>query len=131
MKMSREEMKTLELEYVEKDGLYYPLLSFDSVESEADLVGVGKYGTLWLEQMREHYPYQYKLMRLGGELRQAALQVNKEMYDCIEQIEEEQFRKHYTNESRGFMETLRLRNQIRMMAEESAIEEIIKCSQKL
>ncbi len=43
-------MGKMEIPYVEKDGVLYPLLT---VPADIELSAVGKYGLLWLSYMKE------------------------------------------------------------------------------
>ena len=44
----------LGVQYEEKDGIFYPLIS-----AEEEQIDVGKYGYLWMEYMKLEYPQRY------------------------------------------------------------------------
>ena len=56
-------MGKMEIPYVEKDGVLYPLLT---VPADIELSAVGKYGLLWLSYMKENHKGRFRtLTRLG------------------------------------------------------------------
>ena len=116
----------LGVEYKKVEGILYPLSSVD--EAELNLTDIGKYGRMWLKYMEENEPSEYLHMARMGLLRKYAESVNEEAYERLGNIEEEWFKKHMTGKKKTFMEQLHLRDQVRMMAEEIVINEIVfKC----
>lgn len=70
----REEMKVaatptiaekLEIEYKEKDGLYYPFWTMSGTD---DLATLGKYGHRWMRMLMEHNRYLYNQYFMNGTL---------------------------------------------------------------
>lgn len=70
----REEMKVaatptiaekLEIEYKEKDGLYYPFWEMSDMDGIASL---GKYGYRWMRMLMEHNRYLYNQYFMDGTL---------------------------------------------------------------
>ena len=47
-------LEQLGIEYEEKDGIYYPLLSVN--QEHSTLLSVGKYGDMWVHFMEEENP---------------------------------------------------------------------------
>jgi len=53
----------LDVQYEERDGIFYPLLSTERSEN----VDVGKYGHLWMNYIKEEFPVRYNsLLRFGN-----------------------------------------------------------------
>ena len=56
-------MGRMDIPYVEKDGILYPLLT---IPADMKLSAVGKYGLLWLSYMKENHKGRLQtLTRLG------------------------------------------------------------------
>lgn len=73
-------------------------------------------------------PSEYRHMARMGQLRKQAEAVNEEAYERLDNIEAALLKKHVTGKKKTFMEQLHLRNQVRAMAEEIVINEIVfKC----
>lgn len=111
------------IEYEEKDGILYPLLSADD-ESEA-LKSVGKYGLMWMEFMKTEYPDRYRHLVRFGKIKKIANDVNEQANELSDVLQEKYLRKHKNQLSGTFMERVRLRNQARMMAEEIVFNEVV------
>ena len=113
----------LGIEYVEIDGIFYPDIA---APTEAEqIVGVGKYGAIWIKHMEESYPQRYRsLVRFGG-LKERAIQVNETAYELLEDIEVRFLRSHKPRNPNSFMEQLYLRNQARVMAEEVVLHDVV------
>lgn len=111
----------LGIEYKECDGLFYPVLS---VENEVAMPYAGKYGDMWIQYMKENYPERYgNLVRLGR-IYEKATEINEEAYELLDGIEERYLKKHMSSNS--FVEMYRLRVQVRMMAEEAVLEQLVR-----
>lgn len=111
----------LGIEYEERDGLLYPLLSVNL--HTAEITKAGKYGRMWMNFMKENYPQRYRTLQRFGKLSELAEMVNEEAYEFMDAAEEKYLRKHKAGNS--FMEQLHLRNQIRMVTEETVLQEIV------
>lgn len=111
------------IEYEEKDGILYPLLSVDD-DSEA-LKSVGKYGLMWMEFMKTEYPDRYRHLVRFGKIKKIANDVNEQANELSDVLQEKYLRKHKNQLSGTFMERVRLRNQARMMAEEIVFNELV------
>lgn len=111
------------IEYEEKDGILYPLLSVDD-DSEA-LKSVGKYGLMWMEFMKKEYPDRYRHLVRFGKIKKIANDVNEQANELSDVLQEKYLRKHKNQLSGTFMERVRLRNQARMMAEEIVLNEVV------
>ena len=56
--MSEETLfEKLGVKYIEKDGIFYPLITLGGEEKNID---VGKYGHMWIDYIRTEYPQRYK-----------------------------------------------------------------------
>lgn len=111
------------IEYEEKDGILYPLLSVDD-DSEA-LKSVGKYGLMWMEFMKTEYPDRYRHLVRFGKIKKIANDVNEQANEQSDVLQEKYLRKHKNQLSGTFMERVRLRNQAKMMAEEIVLNEVV------
>lgn len=113
----------LGVEYKECDGLLYPVLS---VENEEPNLPVGKYGDMWIQYMEENHPERYRNLVRFGRLHKMAAEVNEEAYELLDSIEERHLKKHKDSIGNSFMESYRLRMQLRMMAEETVMEQAVR-----
>ena len=114
----------LGVQYREKDGILYPLISVEIKEENAD---IGKYGRLWLEYIQSEYPQRYRSLVRFGELNSKAIEVNEVAYELLEDIENEWLMKHKPKNKNSFMEMYRLRTQARMVAEEVVLHDVVNC----
>ena len=53
-------MGKINIPYVEKDGILYPLLT---IPTDMKLSAVGKYGLLWLSYMKENHKGRFRVVR--------------------------------------------------------------------
>lgn len=114
----------LGIEYKERDGLLYPVLS---VEDEADVkISVGKYGRMWMAFMECSHPDRYRSLVRFGRLHERAVQVNEEAYELLDYIERKRLKKHKPDNPNSFEEMYRLRMQARMMAEEVVLSQVVR-----
>ena len=64
--MSEETLfEKLGVKYIEKDGIFYPLITLGGEENSAD---VGKYGRMWMDYIQKEYPQRYRSLVRFGEL---------------------------------------------------------------
>lgn len=114
----------LEIEYIERDGVFYPVLS---VEDEVDVkISVGKYGRMWMAFMECSHPDRYRCLVRFGRLRERAVQVNEEAYELLDCIEKRWLKKHKPVNQNSFAEMYRLRMQARLMAEEVVLTQVVR-----
>ncbi len=114
----------LGIEYIERDGLFYPVLS---VEDEADVkASVGKYGRMWMAFMECIHPDRYRSLVRFGRLHEKAVQVNEEAYELLDCIERKWLEKHKPGNKNSFAEMYRLRMQARLTAEEVVLEQVVR-----
>ncbi|KAB1438503.1 TnpV protein [Candidatus Galacturonibacter soehngenii] len=114
----------LGVQYQEKDGIHYPLLSVSS--EECQLANVGKYGRMWIGFLKEAYAERYRSLVRFGKLYDKASEINEEAYELLENIETVWLEKNKPKDPNSFMEQLHLRNQARMMAEEIVLREVVR-----
>ena len=81
----------LGVKYIEKDGIFYPLITLGGEEKNID---VGKYGHMWIDYIRTEYPQRYKSLVWFGELHDKAAEVNEVAYELLEEIEKEWLSEH-------------------------------------
>lgn len=110
--------------YREKDGIFYPLITVEIKEEDAD---IGKYGRLWMEYIQLEYPQRYRSLVRFGELYSKAEEVNEVAYELLEDIENEWLMKHRPKDKNSFMEIYRLRTQARLVAEEVVLHDVVNC----
>lgn len=111
----------LEIQYVEKEGLFYPSLSFET----ADHVEVGKFGHMWMEHVRISYPVRYRSLVRFGELQTKAAEVEECAHELLEDIERAWLREHKPKDCHSFVEMLQIREEARMIAEEMVLHDVI------
>ena len=64
--MSEETLfEKLGVKYIEKDGIFYPLITLGGEENSTD---VGKYGRMWMDYIQKEYPQRYRSLVRFGEL---------------------------------------------------------------
>ena len=112
----------LGIEYEERDGIFYPLISSGT---EVLNIDVGKYGRMWIRYMKSEYPIRYRSLVRFAELDTKALDVNEYAYKFLEDIENSWLRNHKPKNSNSFVEMYHLRMQARMIAEEVVLHEIV------
>lgn len=110
--------------YREKDGIFYPLITVEIKEEDAD---IGKYGRLWMKYIQSEYPQRYKSLVRFGELISKAIEVNEVAYELLEDIENEWLKKHKPKNKNSFTEMYRLRTQARLVAEEVVLHDVVNC----
>lgn len=85
--MSEETLfEKLGVKYIEKDGIFYPLITLGGEENSTD---VGKYGRMWMDYIQKEYPQRYRSLVRFGELHDKATEVNKVAHELLEDIENE------------------------------------------
>lgn len=114
----------LGVQYREKDGILYPLITVEIKEEDAD---IGKYGRLWMKYIQSEYPQRYRSLVRFGELHNKAVEVNEVAYELLEDIENEWLKKHKPKNKNSFMELYRLRTQARLVAEEVVLHDVVNC----
>ena len=73
--MSEETLfEKLGVKYIEKDGIFYPLITLGGEENSTD---VGKYGRMWMDYIQNEYPQRYRSLVRFGELHDKATEVNE------------------------------------------------------
>ena len=110
----------LGIAYEERDGLLYPVVSM-----ETESVNLGKYGLFWMEYIKENAPDRYKSLLRFGRLQQKASEVNDEAYEMLEMIEGKYLEKHKPVNPTSTIEMWKLREQARMVAEETVLSAIV------
>lgn len=98
----------LGVKYIEKDGIFYPLIALCCEEKSTD---VGKYGHMWIDYIRTEYPQRYKSLVRFDELHDKAAEVNEVAYELLEEIEKEWLSEHKPKQANSFVEMYRLRTQ--------------------
>lgn len=114
----------LGIEYMERDGVFYPVLS---VEDEADVkISVGKYGRMWMAFMECSHPDRYHSLVRFGRLHERAVHVNEEAYELLDYIEKKWLKKHKPGNQNSFAEMYHLRMQTRLTAEEVVHAQVVR-----
>ena len=123
--MSEETLfEKLGVKYIEKDGIFYPLIALCGEEKNTD---VGKYGHMWINYIWTECPQRYRSLVRFGELHDKAAEVIEVAYELLEDIENEWLRKHKPKQSNSFVEMYLLRTQARMIAEEVVLHDVVNC----
>ena len=110
----------LGVQYEEKDGIFYPLIS-----AEEEQIDVGKYGHLWMVYMKLEYPQRYLSLKRCCRLREKAAEINEEAYKLLDNITDRYLQSHNPKNPTSAMEMWRIREQAKMMAEEMILAEIV------
>lgn len=108
--------------YVERDGIFYPCVTFSE---DVPIGKVGKYGLMWLTYMKENHDYRYRHLVRMGELNAIAIEVDEEANAMADTIIEKYLREHIAKDTSSTMEMWRLREQARMVAEEVVLVDVI------
>jgi len=116
-------LEKLEIEYAERDGIFYPVLSVGTEENLQSTIG--KYGRMWVAFMKNDHPDRYRSLVRFGRLQEKAAQIDEEAYELLEGIEERWLKHRMPEKGDSFMEMYRLRTQVRLMAEETVLEQIV------
>ena len=116
-------LEELGIEYTECDGILYPVIS---VGTEKNLLNtIGKYGRMWVAFMKNSHPDRYRSLVRFGRLQEKATQIDEEAYELLDSIEEKWLKHHKPVDGNSFAEMYRLRTQVRLMAEEVVLEQIV------
>ena len=121
--MSRELtlIERMNVEFEERDGLFYPLV--DGSVGNAKTKDIGKYGHLWINFMQEAYPERYRSLVRFGLLEEKAVAVNEEAYELLCVMEEKLLAN--SDVGKSFAEIYALRTQVRMLVEEIVMKEVV------
>lgn len=114
----------LGVQYEERDGLLYPLITVNIKEED---VNVGKYGRMWMQYLKSEYPQRYRSLLRFGELKYKAAEVNEVAYELLEDIETEWLQNHKPKNRNSFVEMYQLRTEARLMAEEVVLHDVVNC----
>lgn len=115
-------MGKVDIPYVEKDGILYPLLT---IHADMELSAVGKYGLLWLSYMKENHKGRFRTLARLGCANWTAHKVNEEAYEMLDIIMNQHMRKHPPVNPGYTMEMWKLREQAKMVAEETVLMDIV------
>ena len=105
-------MGKMEIPYVEKDGVLYPLLT---VPADIELSAVGKYGLLWLSYMKENHKGRFRTLTRLGCVNRTAHKVNEEAYEMLDVIISQHMGKHPPVNPGSTMEMWKLREQAKVL----------------
>ena len=112
----------LDVQYEERDGIFYPLLSTEKSEN----VDVGKYGHLWMNYIKEEFPIRYNSLLRFGNLEERAAEVNEVAYELLTDIEAELMEQHKPKNRNSFVEMYAIRSQVRAVAEEVVLHDVVR-----
>ena len=115
-------MGKMDIPYVEKDGILYPLLT---IPADMELSSVGKYGLLWLSYMKENHKGRFRTLTRLGCVNQAAHKVNEEAYEMLDLIIGQHMKKHPSVNCGSTIEMWKLRERARTVAEETVLMDIV------
>ncbi len=107
--------------YTEIDGIYYPNL----VLKQEKNAFAGKYGTIWMRYMEENHPMRVYELRMEGEFRVKAAEVNEEAMDMLDTMMQAYLKKHKPKNPNSTMEMWQLREQAKATVEEIVLEDIV------
>ena len=115
-------MGKMDIPYVEKDGILYPLLT---IPVDMELSSVGKYGLLWLSYMKENHKGRFRTLTRLGCANQTAHKVNEEAYEMLDVMFGQHMRKHPPVNCGSTIEMGKLREQAKTVAEEMVLMGIV------
>ena len=116
-------LEKLEIDYTERDGIFYPVFVVGTEENFQSTIG--KYGRMWVTFMKNSHPDRYRSLVRFGRLQEKAAQIDEEAYELLEGIEERWLKRRMPERGDSFMEMYRLRTQARLMAEEVVLEQVV------
>ena len=114
--------ETIGIQYEEKDGLLYPILT---EEVSTETIPVGKYGDLWMEYLKENHPDRYRHLFRFGKLMKKAEEVEEEAYEMLDSIVGKYLKQHLPVDPNSTMEMWQIREQAKMIAEEIIFQDIV------
>jgi len=112
----------LDVQYEERDGIFYPLLSTEKSEN----VDVGKYGHLWMNYIKEEFPIRYNSLLRFGNLEERAAEVNEIAYELLADIEAELLEQNKPKNRNSFVEMYAICSQVRAVAEEVVLHDVVR-----
>lgn len=115
-------MGKIDIPYVEKDGILYPLLT---IPADMKLSAVGKYGLLWLSYMRENHKGRFRTLTRLGCANRTAHKVNEDAYEMLDTIIGQHMKKHLPEHSGSTIEMWKLREYAKTVAEETVLMDIV------
>ena len=115
-------MGDLQIPYVERDGILYPVLT---IPKDMELSAVGKYGLLWLSFMKENHKQRYRTLARLGCINRQAFRVNEDAYEMLDTITGQHLKKHKPVNSGSTIEMWKLREQAKSIAEEAVLADIV------
>ncbi len=118
--MFKSTIEELGVQYEERDGLLYPLIS-----NEEEQVDVGKYGLLWIRYMRENESIRFTTLTRFGMVNGKAHQVNEDAYELLDSITSWYLRTHKPKNPNSTMEMWTIREQAKMLAEEIVLQDVV------
>ena len=113
---------SIEIQYEEREGLFYPV--FTEVETQ-EPIHVGKYGHLWINFMKENHPDRYRHLFRFGKLMTKATDVDEEAYQLLDSITEKYLKSHLLKDSSSTIEMWKLREEAKRIAEEVIFQDIV------
>lgn len=125
-------IERLGVDFEERGGLFYPSVDSNDSDISEDGAGagkcvktkdIGKYGHLWINYMQEAYPERYRSLVRFGLLEEKAIVVNEEAYELLCFMEDKLL--NDSEVDRSFAEKYALRTQVRMVAEEIVMREVV------
>lgn len=114
--------ETIGIQYEEKDGLLYPILT---EEVSTETIPVGKYGDLWMKYLKENHPDRYRHLFRFGKLMKKAEEVDEEAYEMMDSIVGKYLKQHLPVDPNSTMEMWQIREQAKMIAEEIIFQDIV------
>ncbi|MBO5144323.1 MAG: TnpV protein [Lachnospiraceae bacterium] len=115
-------MGKVDIPYVEKDGILYPLLT---IPADMELSAVGKYGLLWLTYIKENHKGRFRTLTRLGCVNRTAHKVNEEAYEMLDVMISQHMRKHLPVNLGSTIEMWKLREQAKTVAEETVLMDIV------
>ena len=96
-----------------------------SNSSEADQP-LGRYGRMALEYLRENHPERYTILKMDGSLMEIMHRVQDEATEKIEALTQQMLQQDPLPQTEDIMERTRHLNDLKLMAEETVLQTIVR-----
>ena len=110
-----------EIKYVRKGDHYYPEIDFGIEEN----VELRKFGRLRYKYLKENKPYLFSRLLLEGELMKHVIEIEELAYERFQRIQTEYLKQHLLSIDGNFMESYKIRQEARDIANEIVLKELI------
>lgn len=108
--------------YADEKGLLYPKLEITDKKYDKPL---GRYGRMAVDYMEEHYPSRLTFLKIDCTYMEVFHKANEKVLDRIYELLDEQLKTNPVPKTANILERTRHINNLKSIAEEFAIEEVV------